>query len=156
RKLALRLTEINYAGEPVRIAIIQDITERKHAEENVAVLNAKLVQAARHAGMADVASSVIHNVGNVLNSVNTSATVITERLRSLRLSGLSKAVALLKSHERDMAEFISSNPQGRQLPSYLAALEKSLSDERAASLTELGELNKFVSHIKDIVSRQQS
>ncbi len=72
----------NSAGQPVRATgTCQDITERKHAERDLEALNRQLVDTSRQAGMAEVATSVLHNVGNVLNSVNVSCSVISERLR---------------------------------------------------------------------------
>ncbi|MDZ4323337.1 MAG: PAS domain-containing protein [Alphaproteobacteria bacterium] len=48
--------------------VVLDITKRKVAAEQIADLHSQLVTAARLAGMADIASSTLHNVGNVLNS----------------------------------------------------------------------------------------
>ena len=52
---------------------VEDITERKQHEEELEKLNKQLVDTSRQAGMAEVATGVLHNVGNVLNSVNVSA-----------------------------------------------------------------------------------
>ena len=46
----------------------------------------QLVEAARRAGMAEVATNVLHNVGNVLNSVQTSALMAREQMDAMRSS----------------------------------------------------------------------
>ena len=77
--------------------ILLDITERKRAEAQVEALHKQLLQTSRQAGMAEVATSVLHNVGNVLNSVNVSATPASrQRARNPKCTCLGKAVALLQ------------------------------------------------------------
>ena len=51
------------------VCVAQDITERKRIEEERRQMNDRLVETSRRLGMADVATSVLHNVGNVLNSI---------------------------------------------------------------------------------------
>src|SRR5882762_2050948 len=63
-----------------------EIVERKRAEQELKELTTQLVEASRQAGMAEVATGVLHNVGNVLNSVNLSATLIREKLQQSRRS----------------------------------------------------------------------
>ena len=65
-------------------ALLHEIAERKRAEEELQRTQQQLIDASRQAGMAEVATGVLHNVGNVLNSVNVSATLIAERLGQAR------------------------------------------------------------------------
>jgi signal transduction histidine kinase len=115
-----------------------------------------LVRASRQAGMAEVASSVLHNVGNVLNSVNVSANLLDERIRSSKASGLARVVALLEAQGDQLGSFISSDERGKRLPAYLAQLSSQLLADREDALRELASLVKSVEHIKDIVRMQQS
>ncbi|HZP13712.1 MAG TPA: PAS domain S-box protein [Nevskiaceae bacterium] len=137
------------------IAQVQDISKRKKAESQLQDAQARLVVASRQAGMAEVATSVLHNVGNVLNSVNVSTGLMAESLRKSRTSGLPKVVALLRSHESDLAHFITEDVRGRTLPSYLAQLSDHLVADQEATLRELETLRKHVNHIKEIVAMQQ-
>lgn len=104
------------------IAMIQDITKRKQVIAEHERLNQDLIKASRQAGMAEVAIGVLHNVGNVLNSVNVSASVLRERLARSGLQSLLKAANLLRDHAADTADFLANDPKGQRLPSYLIKL----------------------------------
>ena len=47
-------------------------------EEKLQLLHEQLLDTSRQLGMAEVASDVLHNVGNVLNSINVSIGVVTD------------------------------------------------------------------------------
>src|SRR5262249_54544781 len=100
--------------------ILFDITLRKQAAEKMGQVHRQLVDASRQAGMAEVATSVLHNVGNVLNSVNVSSSLIAERLKNSKVGNLSKSVAMLNAHEADLANFLTNDPKGKQLTAYLS------------------------------------
>ncbi len=137
-------------------AIIRDITERKRASRELEELNRRLVETSRQAGMAEIATGVLHNVGNVLNSVNVSSTLVIDRLRHSRLGNLCKAVALLQAHEADIAEYLTSDPKGRLVVGYLTSLVDHLKGESESNTRELASLVANVDHIKQIVAMQQS
>ena len=113
----------------------------------------QLVLASRKAGMADVATSVLHNVGNVLNSVNVSATLLSERLRDSRRTGLTKSLALLESQPRPGA-FLDSDPRGQKLLPYLSGVDEALAEEREFMLRETESLEKNIDHIKSVIGQQ--
>ena len=136
-------------------ALRHEIAERKRAEQELQKVHAQLVAASRQAGMAEVATGVLHNVGNVLNSVNVSTTLLGERLAQSRAANLGKAAALLRSKNGSLANFLTDDPKGRMLPAYLSELGEHLDTERTEALGELELLNRNIAHIKDIVSRQQ-
>jgi two-component system, NtrC family, sensor kinase len=106
--------------------------------------------------MAEIASNVLHNVGNVLNSVNVSATVLAERLAASRAFAVAKTAVLLREHEEDLGAFLTEDPRGRLLPTYLERLGETLADEHRAMSSELESLRNDVGHIKQIVRTQQS
>ena len=145
---------IGPGGERLGAAVVsQDITERRHAEQELEELNKQLLVASRQAGMAEVATNVLHNVGNVLNSVNVSASLAAERIKKSKCAGLVRVAELL-SAQSDLAGFMSG-PQGQHLPAYLQELATELLTERDASVAELGALRANVEHIKEIVAMQQ-
>jgi PAS domain S-box-containing protein len=151
---AQRLT--GAAGQPLgALAVVEDITQRREAEEELERVHKQLLLASRHAGMADVATNVLHNVGNVLNSVNVSANLVSDRIRKSKCTGLGRAAALFNEHAGDLAGFLSG-AQGRHLPAYLQELAAELVAERDAAAAELAELRGNVEHIKEIVAMQQS
>jgi signal transduction histidine kinase len=117
---------------------------------------AQLVDAARQAGMAEIATNVLHNVGNVLNSVNVSANMVAQKVRGSKATGLPKAVALMRDHAGDLGDFLTTDARGKALPGYLAELAAALAVERESIEAELRRLSEGVAHISDIVSAQQS
>jgi signal transduction histidine kinase len=133
----------------------RDITARKEAEARLGEMHRTLVDVSRQAGMAEIATGVLHNVGNTLNSVNISTALVTDRLRTSRLTGLAKAIQLLREHASDSGTFLTKDPQGQKLPGYLIALSDQLQEERESLLKEMGSLAESVDHIKSIVSMQQ-
>lgn len=135
--------------------IAQDITERKEAAKKLEEAHRQLVEASRKSGMAEVATGVLHNVGNVLNSVNVSASLAADHLRKSRIGNLAKAVALMQEYEGDLGTFLMVDPKGKELPGYLGQLSAHLSKEQAIVLDELELLRKNVEHIKQIIAVQQ-
>lgn len=117
---------------------------------------ADLVAAARSAGMAEIATNVLHNVGNVLNSVNVSAGLILSRVRASKVEGLARAVQLMNEHADDLGTFLASDPKGKMLPGYLVQLAPLLVAEQRAVVDELVALGKSVDHIKEIIAAQQA
>ncbi|WP_257463524.1 ATP-binding protein [Archangium lipolyticum] len=133
----------------------KDITARKLVETRLGEMHRNLVEVSRYAGMAEVATGVLHNVGNTLNSVNISAGLLNDQLRHSRLSGLLKAANLLREHSLDFSTFLTRDPRGQKLPRYLIALAEALEKEREVMRKEVGSLTESVEHIKSIVSMQQ-
>lgn len=138
------------------LAIRIDITERKQQEEKLAQMNKELIETSRQAGMAEVATAVLHNVGNVLNSVNVAATCVAERLRKSKAASLSRVAAMLREHEADLAAFFRNDLRGKQLPGFLGQMAEQMTSQQATALHELGHLQKNIEHIKDIVAMQQT
>jgi PAS domain S-box-containing protein len=143
-------------ASPRLVGIDLDITDRVEADERERVLQLRLRDASRQAGMAEIATNVLHNVGNVLNSVNISASVVTDRVKKPRSSTLGKVAALLQEHAADLGTFVTTDERARHLPVYLGQLAEHLALDREATLRELESLRKNVDHIKEIVTMQQS
>jgi C4-dicarboxylate-specific signal transduction histidine kinase len=132
------------------------IEERDRMQLELEQIHKQLLETSRRAGMAEVATSVLHNVGNVLNSVNVASSCVADSLRRSKSANLSKVVALLHEHEADLGAFLTSDPKGKRLPGYLAQLAGHLAEEQTAVLTELAGLQKNIEHIKEVVTMQQS
>ena len=137
-------------------ALRREIAERQRAEHQLADAHNQLVETSRQAGMAEVATGVLHNVGNVLNSVNVSATLVSDRVRQSKAENLAKAAALLREHADHLEEFFARDPRAKLLLEYLPNLGEHLNEERAEMLSELQLLTKNLDHIKDIVAMQQN
>jgi len=139
-----------------RIGTIQDITARKEAEASLEEVHQQLVRASREAGIAELANGVLHNVKNVINSINVSANVISGQLQKSKSSSLSKLTHLLREHAGDLGKFITTDPKGKLVPGYLEMLDEQLTSERTIILHELRTFEANVQHVKDIVTMQQS
>ena len=114
------------------VAVKENITERKQAEEELARLNQELVDTSRQAGMAEVASGVLHNVGNVLNSVTTSAGEVARRVKALPVDDLNSVAQLVKQQGDRTAEFFANDERGAMIPDFLVQVGSLLTDEQEA------------------------
>jgi len=132
------------------------IEERKTMQLEIDRAHQELLESSRMAGMAEVATGVLHNVGNVLNSVNVSATLIADHVRHSKTANLAKVCGLFDQHKEDVGAYLSSDPKGKMIPAYLGALAEGLAEERKMEMGELDNLRKNIEHIKDIVAMQQN
>ncbi|WP_371919226.1 sensor histidine kinase [Pseudomonas sp. MPBD7-1] len=110
----------------------------------------------RQAGMAEIATTVLHNVGNVLNSVNVSAELVSSQMRTSKAQGLGKVAQLMNEHVDDLSDFLTNDHKGKMLPDYLLKLAGVVAAEQQSIIEELGQLTKGIDHIKTIVAAQQS
>ncbi len=113
------------------------------------------LSAARESGMAEIATNVLHNVGNALNSVNVSATLVAESIKQSKVAGLTRAVALMREHEGRLGNFVDYDPRGKHLPAYLGQLADTLQADQKSCVEHLDALQDNVEHIKKIVMMQQ-
>jgi PAS domain S-box-containing protein len=144
-------------GKPVALrGILLDITRQKLDAEQLDRLNRQLIDASRQAGMADVATGVLHNVGNVLNSVSVAATVVSERLRRSKVGSLRRATMMLREQNGHLADFLTTDPKGKLLPAYLGTVADQLADEQVKLIARMESVAQNIEHIKEIVAMQQS
>jgi len=136
--------------------VARDVTQRRLSEEHLRELNKRLIDASHRAGMAEIASGVLHNVGNVLNSVNVAAELIAEKFRTMNPSGFGQLVRVMKENENDLASYFLDNTSAKQIPNYLQLLHESMVTDRNELVTEILQLIKHISHMKAIVSMQQT
>ncbi len=115
----------------------------------------KLMETAHRAGMAEVASNVLHNVGNILNSINVSAELAYEKVSRSEIENLQKIVELINSHSHDLANFLTSDPKGRHIPAYLTEAVSHTAKMKAEMLKNLSSLIKNVNNIKQVINSQR-
>jgi signal transduction histidine kinase len=138
------------------VVIIRNTTAPKQAQAELDAAHKQLVEASRRAGMAEIATNVLHNVGNILNSVNVSVGVVSSTLRDSRAPGLTRAVQLMQDHAADLGDFLTHDARGKLLPAYLSQLAPALVLEQQAMMGELKHLATSIDHIKSVVATQQS
>ncbi len=137
-------------------AVAQRTTELRRSLAQQSAMQEQLVEASRRSGMADVATDVLHNVGNALNSVNVSVDLMEAAVRTSRVTGLSKVVRMIREHGSDLAGFFAADARGQRVPEYLTASTDRLEQERDSFARELASLRTHVDHIKLVVATQQS
>lgn len=136
---------------------LQDqVNAKEQARAELAEAQQRLMELSRASGMAEVATGVLHNVGNVLNSVNVGADVAESRIRELRVDQMVGAVEMLTQHREDLAGFLGADPVGQRVLPYLEKLGKHFQQERGGLLEEIRLVRDHVDHIKRIVATQQS
>ncbi len=116
---------------------------------------ADLVKVARAAGMSEIATGVLHNVGNVLNSVNVSANLVSERVRRSASGDLTQVVRALEPHEGNLSAFLANDPKGKHLLPLLRSIGEELEAERARVQTEVKAMCDGIEHVKVLVQAQQ-
>ncbi|PIE60997.1 MAG: histidine kinase, partial [Desulfobacterales bacterium] len=150
-----------------KITLEERVEERTKALQNQVIAKEKtmcqlaetqgsLLEMSRTAGMAEVATGVLHNVGNVLNSVNVSSNLIREWLSQSRIGNISKVAEMLTDPQGGLVHFLTEDPRGQQIPIYLASLSAALQKEHENIATEVDALHQKIDHIKEIVTMQQT
>jgi PAS domain S-box-containing protein len=137
------------------VCVAQDSTERKRMEEEKLQLHEQLLDTSRQLGMAEVATGVLHNVGNVLNSINVSIGVITDLLKNSMVGDVGRISQLLQKHREDLGAYFSQNPKGKQVPGYLEKLSRQLVEEKRVALLELDRLRENAGHAQQCVAAHQ-
>ena len=136
--------------------ISNDITALKQAESELEATHKRLVHASRLAGMAEVATDVLHNVGNVLNSINISCSLVIDRVQDSSYSNLAKIPQMLRSNTGHLDDFLTKDDKGKHIPDFLEALAQTFEDQRKFLLHELNQLRNYIDHIKQVVTMQQN
>jgi PAS domain S-box-containing protein len=134
----------------------REVTKAIETQKALEESNRQLMEATRQAGMAEVATGVLHNVGNVLTSINVTANLISDRYRDSKVTSIFKVCALLREHQDNLGEFFAKDPRAGKLPAYLEGLANNLDKERVDTMGDLSTLLKSIDHIKDIIWMQQS
>ncbi|MEO5694308.1 MAG: PAS domain S-box protein [Usitatibacter sp.] len=143
-------------GNVIGIVVMsQDVSEQKNNEARLARTHEELLDASRRAGMAEVATNVLHNVGNVLNSVNVSATLVMDSVSGFNAARLSEVAALLRAHAADLGSYITADARGRHIPDFLEKVAGEWLAQQRQQLDELASLRGHIDHIRQIVAMQQ-
>ncbi len=145
------------SGRPVETSgLWLDVTERREREDAYNKVSQELLELSRVVGMAEVATNVVHNVGNVLNSVNVASSLLADRLRGAKAASLAKVANLLQEHEANPPAYLAEDAMRRRIPDFVNRLAAAMVAEHADAVSELRSRQNNVDHIKEIVFVQQS
>ncbi|OJH33743.1 histidine kinase [Cystobacter ferrugineus] len=156
RSFQLMADQVQHREEALRQSnegLEQRVEERARELQDV---HLRLVQTARRAGMAESATNVLHNVGNVLNSVYTSAQLARDRVHKMRLEQVSRVASMLGQHQGNLPLFLTQDERGRLLLPFLDKLGKNLLEERQEIVSLLDDVGRYTEHIGDVVKMQQN
>jgi signal transduction histidine kinase len=152
RLVTERTQELRTANEE----LAKEVTERQEAEAQLRTAQKRLVATAHRAGMADVASEVLHNVGNILNSINIGTTQMSEMVAASKVDALARVIEMLDERREDLGTFLSKDAKGKHIPVFLSEVSVLLQNERDRLAETLDGLSKNVQHIKDTITTQQA
>ncbi len=116
----------------------------------------QLVETARIVGMAEVATNVLHDVGNALTSVAADADVMRRAVGASRLGRIKQVAHLLEENRDDLPGFFTDDPRGGQLVDYLEGLSMELSQEQVVLRHTLEDLSQHVNRVRDIIQMQRA
>ncbi|WNG17872.1 AAA family ATPase [Cystobacter fuscus] len=142
-------TELRLANDELERRVEERTRELTQAQ-------ARLVDTAREVGMAEVASNVLHNVGNVLTSAVVNMEVMSKAVGALRVGRVKQAGALLMEHREALVDFLTKDPRGGQMPEYLVALGDEMMREQTRLIEDMAMMNRHIEHIRAIVQVQQT
>lgn len=162
---------LQVADHALRIGKYDDLESRLHLEskdeigvlarefdrmvDRLAESRAQLLAVAHNAGKAQVAQNVLHNVGNVLNSVGVSASSLKRQIEKSEAGSLSVVSNLLQENRQNLGEFLTQNDRGKRIPDFVTALAEQIDAEQKAMNEELQTLAQAIEHIRHIVEAQQ-
>jgi signal transduction histidine kinase len=138
------------------VGISLDISERVAAEQRERRLQKQLREASHQSGMAEVATGVLHNVGNVLNSLGVASTTAQMRLKGWQIHRVGQIAAMLEENHGRLAEFLTKDDRGRRVPEYLASLAARLESDIDATRQDFDAIGGHVQYLRQIIQAQQS
>jgi DNA-binding LacI/PurR family transcriptional regulator/signal transduction histidine kinase len=116
----------------------------------------KLAEQAHREGMADVSTGILHNMGNILNSINNSICFMKDLLSSSSFADLAMANTMLEKHIHELESFIRNNPKSDKLWQFYLKLGDSFCELKRQLLYHINRLEGKVSSINEIITAQQN
>jgi signal transduction histidine kinase/CheY-like chemotaxis protein len=131
------------------VAVFRDVSRQ--------VLEQEALMKAFASGRHEAIDTILHNIGNAINSVAAGVGTVREKLRDNELQCRFVSLAdLIREHEGDWASWLTSNPQGRRMVPYLLMLIKDLASSNSELLLTVRRVRTRVSHIVDIIRTQET
>lgn len=129
-----------------------EMDERKRMEGEVQTARQELNVVSHKAEMAKIAAKVLQSVGEIVQSVNSSADLVSDHVKQSKIANVVHVGTLIREQGRDLGDFMTRDPRGQKLPVYIAQLAEHLSREQSSLLTELERIKE---NLQKIASMQQ-
>lgn len=143
--------EVEHLAEAFNYMV--DELQRANRERETA--QKKLVDTARQAGIAEMVSNVLHNVGNVLNSVGVTTDMMQRRTATSKIASLSLLAKMIQDQGEHLARYLTEDPRGQKVPTFLISLSEHLVRENEQNAADTKALERHVQHVRDIIHLQQ-
>jgi PAS domain S-box-containing protein len=151
-------TPIDYSAAPIIdekenttgvVLVFRDISERQRAEEELAQAYTR--------GRLEIVDTLLHNIGNAINSVTIGVGTIYENVVDNRLTHRLIALAkAIKMHQDDFADYVQNHPQGQQVGPFITALAEDFMKQDEKLAKTVSRVRDRAEHIADIVRMQKS
>jgi PAS domain S-box-containing protein len=139
-----------------RIGVLLDVTERIDAERRERVLEVQLRESYHQAGLAETANGVLQSVEQALSGVGLAASTMRRDLAALRPERVGQVAQLIANNRADIASFLAEDVRGKYLPDFLLAIAGQIKGNAENLESELGQIETFIHHLRDVISAQQS
>jgi signal transduction histidine kinase len=150
------LVRANTELEQTNLRLSSEIEQRGLAEAKQHELHQELLGKSQQAALAELATGVLHNVGNALNSVNVATNFAVDQVAKNHMTDLGRATELIQEHKDNLSNFFTSHERGKLVLPFLEQLADTLRGEKESLLECLRELDQKVEHVKQIVRAQQT
>ena len=148
---------ISVNGRPIRdesgikrggVIVCRDITEQKLSEEE---LNRAFAQ-----GRLEIVETILHNIGNSINSITAGIETAYMNLQNNRLiHRFSRLASAIKIHEDDWSDYIKNDSQGQQVLPFILGLAEDFAEQNRNLLQRVERARRKATHIADIVNTQK-
>ncbi len=154
REVEFTCRPLSREGLSLFVLVLRDVSERKALEREWERKHRALLEASRMAGMAEIATGVLHNVGNVLNGISVSTGLIRDRSQASALRHLPRISQMLRDHATDLPGFLAS-PQGQDCIELIHSIGRESRRQAEWMATEIDALNRTLNHALAIIQMQQ-
>lgn len=151
-----KVVSVREENERLKKELAERMSEIESMVKRLKIAEAELEEKSSKAGMAEIAAGVLHNVANVLSSVNSSNTFIQDTAKNSKIDGLIQANKMLREHIDNIDQFIFEDPNGKKLLNYYLKLEEPLRKERDDIVSQSVRLDEKLTIINDVITAQQS
>ncbi len=149
---------ISVSGRPLRdrngdrkggVVVFRDVSDKIFAEEALAQAFSQ--------GRLEIVDTILHNIGNAVNSVATGIGTLNNRLTDNRLIHRLNALAdAIRTHQDDWIDYIKHNPQGQKVLPFVLALAEDFTKQNQDLIHTVERVSNRATHIVDIVRTQKS